>query len=666
MSPRSSAATAPAEPPGGDGGVGGVPAAASHHAGEKDVAGGEGGAPTAEALADAVKRLSVEDEPEWERPPGPPADAVELGMGEEEEEEEEEGLEEGLGAREAPTSVSDAASPDPCMLYRGKGALAPFCGLTELVLLNAGLDRLPSAVGDLVALEVLNCGGNVGLRELPVSMGRCSRLRVCFFLGCGFEAVPAVLGCLPSLFMLSFKNCRLERLDLASLAPSLGWLILTGNRLVDLPQNFGARVPRIRKLMLASNALKTLPVEGMAAHMHELELLRLSDNALSEFPEELFLLPRLAWVALAGNPCVQAASSNASRQLEDRNFPAKVPAGDVEGIVDGEVLGTGTSGAVRKGAWRDSEAGGARTYVAVKVFDESAKTSDGNPRDELLATSAASSARVPGIVPILGQLHFEEGGGSSGQVGLLCTLLEGYQALGGPPSLSSVTRDTYPDGFSRTLEALLRMARRLSRTLCELHRHGICHGDVYSHNLLIRRNYSSGLPDGASKDKRSQKESIRVRGSVQLSAMAVDEDCRLSDFGAAWFYRGDATFASNGSGEAENDAKPLRRASRLGGEPYCKPYEVEELVERVEVRAFGIWLSEMLSSLDLSHGAQVPPALGRLESSFASPLRRNGALEDWARWAAGDCAWLHAVADACMSEQVADRPTFATVVQWIG
>jgi len=622
--------------------------------GDGDASKGDGASvlATAELLCDAVKRLSREEEAECERPTA----AFEEGS-----------LEEDLEA-----DASASLEQQPWTVYPNKGALAPYCGLTELALQGAGLGRLPSAVGDLAGLEVLNCGGNPGLCDLPASLRCCTKLRVCFFLGCGFESVPAVLGDLPSLFMLSFKNCKVGSVDLGSLAPTLGWLILTGNRLVDLPDGFGARVPRVRKLMLASNALKSLPLAGMAAHMHELELLRLSDNALTEFPEELFLLPRLAWVALAGNPCVGAASANALRRMEERNFPPKVPARDVEGARDGTVLGTGTSGAVRKGTWKDGAGadGGTSREVAIKLFDENVKTSDGNPRDELVATSAASAAGVPGIVSILGQMH-EEDGGKSGQIGLLCTLLEGYKALGGAPSFSSVTRDTYPADFSRSLEALIKGARGLSRTLEALHRHGICHGDVYSHNLLLRGDatLSESPPEAVSKGSpRGAQKGLARANSGKLDE-SIDEDCRLGDFGAAWFYKEHATFDAEGSEEnVTGDAKvPLRRASRLGGEPYCKPYDVAELIERVEVRAFGIWLSEMLAALDPSHGAQAPPPLATPELSFTSSLKKKKQeLDEWARWAAGDCAWLHAVADACMSEQVPDRPTFATVVQWIG
>lgn len=52
--------------------------------------------------------------------------------------------------------------------------------------------------------------------------------------------------------------------------------------------------------MLAGNRLERLPDE-MAACVN-LELVRLSANRFREFPDWLFELPRLSWLALAGNP----------------------------------------------------------------------------------------------------------------------------------------------------------------------------------------------------------------------------------------------------------------------------------------------------------------------------------------------------------------------------
>ena len=52
-----------------------------------------------------------------------------------------------------------------------------------------------------------------------------------FFAGNKFTHVPESLGKLPNLFMLSFKSNLLEVVSEAALSESLGWLILTDNKI---------------------------------------------------------------------------------------------------------------------------------------------------------------------------------------------------------------------------------------------------------------------------------------------------------------------------------------------------------------------------------------------------------------------------------------------------
>lgn len=52
--------------------------------------------------------------------------------------------------------------------------------------------------------------------------------------------------------------------------------------------------------MLAGNQLTKLPEE--LQQCHELELVRLSLNQLSDIPRWLLEMPRLSWLAYSGNP----------------------------------------------------------------------------------------------------------------------------------------------------------------------------------------------------------------------------------------------------------------------------------------------------------------------------------------------------------------------------
>ena len=171
-------------------------------------------------------------------------------------------------------------------------------GATRLDLCRA-LTEFPREIFELAdSLEILNLSGN-RLSELPADLARLKKLRILFCSENDFRHVPAVLGECAALEMVGFKANRIETMDEAALPIALRWLILTDNRLRMLPGSIG-RCPRLQKLMLAGNQLEHLPDE-MAACVY-LELIRLSANRFQTFLEWLFELPRLAWLALAGNP----------------------------------------------------------------------------------------------------------------------------------------------------------------------------------------------------------------------------------------------------------------------------------------------------------------------------------------------------------------------------
>ncbi|RAG12775.1 protein kinase, partial [Burkholderia multivorans] len=67
---------------------------------------------------------------------------------------------------------------------------------------------------------------------------------------------------------------------------------------------------RLQKLMLAGNRLQSLPDEMAACRA--LELVRLAANRLDTLPDWLLRLPRLAWLAVAGNPLGAASEAAAS------------------------------------------------------------------------------------------------------------------------------------------------------------------------------------------------------------------------------------------------------------------------------------------------------------------------------------------------------------------
>lgn len=333
--------------------------------------------------------------------------------------------------------------------------------------LSANLGEFPAEIFDLAdSLEVLNLSGNQ-LSSLPADLARLRHLRVLFCSDNPFTSVPEALGDCVNLEMVGFKANRLRHLPAAALPAQLRWLILSDNQLEELPTALGER-PRLQKLMLAGNRLSALP-ESLASS-YNLELLRIAANRFTALPSWLTQLPRLAWLAFAGNPISDASEAAA---LARHPLPA-IPRGQLS---LGEVLGQGASGIIQRAKWQ--RPGQPAQPMAAKLF-KGELTSDGLPHSEMAACIAAGEH--PHLIRVAGPLAEQAGA----PPGLLLELIDPrYQVLAGPPSLASCTRDVYADTRRFTLDEVLRIARGAAAAVAHLHGEGILHGDLYAHNLLV-------------------------------------------------------------------------------------------------------------------------------------------------------------------------------------
>lgn len=339
--------------------------------------------------------------------------------------------------------------------------------------LSCGLSEFPREIFELAdTLEILDLSGNA-LSMLPDDLPRLTRLRVIFCSANQFTVLPAILGACKQLTMIGFKSNRISEVPAAALPPALRWLILTDNRIAALPAAIG-RCAQLQKLMLAGNQLSDLPKELAACT--ELELLRIAANELTTLPAWLLDMPRLAWLAYAGNAFGAADDMAAT--------PGANPVGIAWHHLQMEhSLGEGASGVIYRAVLREApqdggeQASGARA-VAVKLF-KGAITSDGLPRCELTACISAGSH--PNLIPVLGEVI----GHPDGVHGCVMTLIgPGFDNLAGPPSLESCTRDVYPSGKRFSPETVLRLGRGIASAARHLHSRGIMHGDLYAHNIL--------------------------------------------------------------------------------------------------------------------------------------------------------------------------------------
>lgn len=407
--------------------------------------------------------------------------------------------------------------------------------------LSCGLTEFPREIFDLAdSLEILNLSGNA-LSSLPEDLHRLTRLRILFCSDNRFSEVPACLGQCLQLSMIGFKANRIERVPAAALPPQLRWLILTDNRIAELPEELGQR-PLLQKLMLAGNRLTHLPKS--LGQCHRLELLRIAANRLTELPPFLLALPRLTWLAYAGNPLESEADATA---LES------TPTIPWSELTLEQRLGEGASGVIHQAQWQP--AGQPPRAVAVKLY-KGEMTSDGSPLHEMNA--CISAGLHPNLIRVEGRILDHP----QGQNGLVMQLIDkSFANLAALPSLDSCSRDIYPDDTRFNADVTLGIALGIASVGAHLHAQGITHGDLYGHNTLWN----------------------------------AQGDCLLGDFGAASFHAQDDTVQSRA-------------------------------LQRLEVRAFGILLEELLERGDGSLSLEQRQKLAALVQRCCQPevLARPG------------------------------------------
>ncbi|MBX2907557.1 MAG: serine/threonine-protein kinase [Taibaiella sp.] len=319
-------------------------------------------------------------------------------------------------------------------------------------------------------LEVLDLSGNL-LTSLPHDLGRLKKLKIVFCSNNPFTELPEVLGECPELDVAGFKACKIENVPPAALNPNLRWLILTDNRISELPDAIG-QCTRLQKLMLAGNRLESLP-ESLQ-YCQNLQLLRISANRLAELPSWLCSMPRLAWLAFSGNDF---------SHIEPVTDLPYVQWDDLEMV---DVIGEGASGQIYRAHLRGLTS---HATVAVKVYKGSV-TSDGFPEDEM--TAAIAAGEHEGLVRLVGRIA----GHPQDRHGLVMELIpQGFSNLGGPPSMQSCTRDVFRTGQKLPLSSALKVACTIASVGKHLHERRIMHGDLYAHNTLVDESGNTLISD---------------------------------------------------------------------------------------------------------------------------------------------------------------------------
>ena len=416
---------------------------------------------------------------------------------------------------------------------------------------------------------------------------------------------PEILSLKETLEVLDLTGNQLSTLpdELAGFG-KLRIIFCSENRFTELPEVLG-RCPALTMVGFKANRIATVSARALPAG---LRWLILTDNAVEQLPDELGQCDALQKLMLAGNRLRELPVSLANcRNLEllriaanrIERFPewllslprlswlaysgnpfsegaearaiddAHVAPIAWETLALGELLGQGASGVIH------------RATLVANPADEVTQASDRGDASQVAVklfkgavtsdglprcemAASLAAGTHPNLIKVIGKVADHP----SGIPALVMELIDpAFANLAGPPSLDSCTRDVYPEGLHLSVPDALAMAHGIASVAGHLHRAGIMHGDLYGHNILF------------------------ARGS-DAPARAL-----LGDFGAASLY----------------DRCDRERAVGL---------------ERLEVRAFGCLLEELLAHCDTQD----------------SPL--DG---------------LHQLKAACLSELPADRPDFAYI-----
>ncbi|WP_088869151.1 leucine-rich repeat-containing protein kinase family protein [Aeromonas veronii] len=441
-------------------------------------------------------------------------------------------------------------------------------------------------------LEQLRAGELCGARHLKL----CENLT---------EFPTEILSLKETLEVLDLTGNQLSTLpdELAGFG-KLRIIFCSENRFTELPEVLG-RCPALTMVGFKANRIATVSAKALPAG---LRWLILTDNAIEQLPDELGQCDALQKLMLAGNRLRELPASLANcRKLEllriaanrIERFPewlislprlswlaysgnpfsegaearaiydAHVTPLAWETLALGELLGQGASGVIHRATIVANPAD-AVTQVSDRGDGSlvAVKLFKGAVTSDGLPRCEMAASLAAGCHPNLIKVIGKVADHPSGIPALVMELIDpAFANLAGPPSLDSCTRDVYPEGLHLSVPDALAMAHGIASVAGHLHRAGIMHGDLYGHNILF------------------------ARGS-DAPARAL-----LGDFGAASLY----------------ERSDRERAVGL---------------ERLEVRAFGCLLEELLAHCDTQD----------------SPL--DG---------------LHQLKAACLSELPADRPDFAYI-----
>ena len=174
----------------------------------------------------------------------------------------------------------------------------------------------------------------------------------------------------------------------------------------------------------------------------------------------------------------------------------------------------------------------------------------------------------------------------------------GFVSLGKPPSMASITRDTYASEVRFSAAEIRSIASGIARAMAHLHERGLAHGDLYAHNILWRRP-ARGTDDAAHKEARHTRRgrhgahSRHARAAGAPTAGATASGAAVADAPI------EGALTEGALTEGTTDGEPIAKLSDFGAAFYygrANPHAAH--YERFEQRAYGLLLEELLERHD--------------------------------------------------------------------
>lgn len=415
---------------------------------------------------------------------------------------------------------------------------------------------VPVAPTDLERLRQLRAGQLTGLKRLDLSCGLTEFPREIFALADSLEILNLSGNALSSLpddlhrlhklrVLFCSDNCFTELPEAIGRCAALGMVGFKANRISVVPAS--ALSEALHWLILTDNRIEVLPESlGRCTSMQKLML---SGNRLQRLPDAMANCQQLGLLRIAANRLTAlpdwllalprlAWLAYAGNPLSDAVEALALAAYPLPSI-DWQDLRMEHK--VGEGASGVIHLGTWQQRHAATPMPAptpvAIKLFKGAMTSDGLPQSEMAASIAAGSHPNLIGLKGCIGGHPGGIEGIVMAPIDAvFKNLAGPPSFDSCTRDVYADAQRFEPSAVLAIALGIARATAHLHARGILHGDLYAHNILW---------NGA-------------------------HEALLGDFGAAAFF-------ATGTEAEQASARAL---------------------QRLEVRAFGYLLEELLARCD--------------------------------------------------------------------